>query len=246
MNQELNTDISSTRILTSMDTSPADLDLAGSRSADFYDEAYFQRGKQSGKSLYTDYRWLPELTRSMAKAIVEHIDLSHYDSVVDFGCARGYLVRALVEMKIDAYGLDISQYAITNCDSSIQKRVAVINDGIEKGFMELGLASIDWVIAKDVFEHITPSSLTEVLDQLKTKTKHLYVIVPLGDQGSFRIKDYEQDPSHVIAENEIWWSSLFVSSGFSVDRFNHFVPGVKEEATKLHAKGNGHFLLSRA
>ena len=30
-----------------------------------YDEDYFLRGKQTGKSLYEDYRWLPELTRPM-------------------------------------------------------------------------------------------------------------------------------------------------------------------------------------
>ena len=36
----------------------------------------------------------------------------------------------------------------------------------------------------------------------------LYVLVPLGDMGRYRIPDYELDASHIIAEDEDWWCEL--------------------------------------
>jgi cyclopropane fatty-acyl-phospholipid synthase-like methyltransferase len=74
-------------------------------NSDKYDADYFLRGKASGKSLYDNYRWMPDLTKPMAERIIEHLGIELDDRIMDFGCARGYLVRALTELGQDAYGL---------------------------------------------------------------------------------------------------------------------------------------------
>ena len=36
--------------------------------------------------------------------------------VLDVGCAKGFLVKDFLDLGIDAYGLDISEYALKNCE----------------------------------------------------------------------------------------------------------------------------------
>ena len=210
----------------------------------FFDECYFTNGKLSGKSLYENYRWLPELSYSLAKAICSFTKISFDDVVLDFGCARGYLVRALNEIGIKSFGLDVSKYAIANCDQSIKKKLFLIEDEtLEDACKKLGTGKVDWIIAKDVFEHIKPNILYKKLCEASQLGTNMYVLVPLGDFGIYRISDYELDASHIIAENEKWWFDIFNSANFIVKEFHHKVNGIKESALPLHKNGNGHFIL---
>src|SRR4051794_39820567 len=47
------------------------------------------------------------------------------ESVLDAGCAMGFLVEALRERGVDAYGIDISSYAIANVHESVRDRCRV-------------------------------------------------------------------------------------------------------------------------
>ena len=60
-----------------------------------YDEDYFERGLSSGKSGYDNYRWLPELTIKFAYKIIKELNLREGDRVLDYGCAKGFFVKAL-------------------------------------------------------------------------------------------------------------------------------------------------------
>ena len=84
---------------------------------ELYDENYFERGLQLGISGYTSYSWMPELTLKMAKFLIEDLDLIG-KNVLDFGCAKGYLVKALRIYGISAYGYDASNMHITSTSRS--------------------------------------------------------------------------------------------------------------------------------
>ena len=51
-----------------------------------YDADYYERGIESGKSLYQNYRWMPEATMSMAMALIDYLVIRRGDSVLDLGC----------------------------------------------------------------------------------------------------------------------------------------------------------------
>ena len=57
-----------------------------------------------------DGRWKP-----VAKDIIDHFKLNKGDRVLDIGCAKGFLVKDLLDLGIDAYGVDVSEYALQNC-----------------------------------------------------------------------------------------------------------------------------------
>src|SRR5690349_17560182 len=118
-----------------------------------YDADYFLRGKELGISGYTDYRWLPELTMPMVASMVRHLGIQPDDTILDFGCARGYVVRAFREMGYEAFGYDASTWALDNADPVTAPYLYREESSI------IG-SDFAWVIAKDVLEHIDAANKT--------------------------------------------------------------------------------------
>ena len=114
------------------------------------------------------------------------------DTVLDFGAARGYLVKALRMRGVEAYGCDSSEWAVQNCDEGVKQWMT----------QDLGqIGMVDHIIAKDVFEHIHPVELASILTNLLgTMRKSLLFIVPLTAHNNdpyLRPED-NADPSHII------------------------------------------------
>ena len=75
-----------------------------------YGKLYFDGPREYGYGgYYYDGRW-----KSVAKDIVKKYKLKKKQKVLDIGCGKGFLVKDLVDLGIDAYGVDISKYAIQN------------------------------------------------------------------------------------------------------------------------------------
>ena len=86
-----------------------------------YGEMYFDGPREYGYGGYKyDGRWRP-----VAKDIVEHFNLKPGDKVLDVGCGKGFLVRDLLELGIDAYGIDVSKYALMNCEKEVIGRLQI-------------------------------------------------------------------------------------------------------------------------
>jgi len=184
-----------------------------------YDEDYFLRGKETGKSLYENYRWLPKLTIPMAKNIIARLGIEVDMTVLDYGCACGYTVRALREIGIEAFGVDISEWAIRNCDPTVREWV-VQGSEIPPG--------IDWIIAKDVLEHI-PDVKSVIDKMMDSSAVGIFVAVPLSlvDGQAYVIPDYEKDVTHVHRLTLASWVRMFIRHKWSVECCYRF-RGVKD------------------
>jgi len=156
-----------------------------------YDEAYFLNGKQTGKSSYEAYSWKPDLTLPMADHLKRVLRIKDGDTVLDFGCARGYLVKALRMRGVNACGYDSSEWAVANCDEGVKQFVSNVFPDTD----------FDHIIAKDVFEHIHPVELAHILVSLVgMMRKSMLIIVPLTTHPGepyLRPED-NADPSHLI------------------------------------------------
>jgi SAM-dependent methyltransferase len=82
---------------------------------------YFDGTREQGYGGYRyDGRWLP-----IARDMAAHFKLKAGDRVLDIGCAKGFLMRDLMEVVpgLEAWGLEISQYAIENCHPDARGRI---------------------------------------------------------------------------------------------------------------------------
>ena len=204
-----------------------------------YNEDYFEHGVQTGKSGYQDYRWLPEMTIKFVHKISKELGLREGDKVLDYGCAKGFMVKALRILDICAFGCDISRYSIYNADKEVALYVKLMS-GCNIPFDE----SFRQIIAKDVFEHLTQEQLEITLKECKRVSDRLFVIVPLGDGEKFIIPEYENDVTHILRKPREWWEQKFYDNGWELDRFSYRIIGMKDNWAK-YPKGNGFFFLKR-
>lgn len=86
-----------------------------------YGELYFDGPREYGYGGYRyDGRWRP-----VAKDIIAHFGLAAGARILDVGCAKGFLVKDLMlaEPGLEAFGLDISRYALTHCEPEVVGRL---------------------------------------------------------------------------------------------------------------------------
>jgi len=209
-----------------------------------YNQEYFETGPIAGVSGYMNYRWMPELTIRMAHKFIQSFPIDPKDRVLDFGCAKGYLVRALRILDIEAYGVDISGYAIEKRDGAVSEFCRQISGSDDANLFD---GKYDWMIAKDVFEHIHEPELRVLLQHAHGRVHRIFAAIPLGidnECGKYVIAAYDQDVTHVLAKTFEWWRALFESEGWNLERAKFTYPGCKENWTQKWDQGNGFFILS--
>lgn len=211
-----------------------------SATASLFDEDYYERGEETGRSLYTNYRWLPELTIPMASYLVRQLPIDHSQTVLDFGCAKGYLVLALRMLGYQAYGVDISKYAIEHCPKEVEPYVRVITPNNSLLLPDGSL--YNWVLAKDVLEHVPYEDIDHVLRLIRGAGKKLFTVIPLAMKGRYIVPLYENDVTHFIREDMDWWIERFRRAGFKHRRSSYHIPYFKENY-RWWERGNGFFVL---
>ena len=86
---------------------------------------YFDGTREQGYGGYRyDGRWVP-----IAEDIIRHFGLKAGSRVLDVGCAKGFLVKDLMRVcpGLEAFGLDISEYAVMSCEPEVVGRLHVGN-----------------------------------------------------------------------------------------------------------------------
>lgn len=198
-------------------------------NSDFYDAEYYLTGPASGKSNYENYSWKPDLTLPMADWLKRILHIKNNDKVLDFGCARGYLVKALRMRGVNAYGCDSSEWAIENCDEGVRDYVS----------QEIPDDPFDHIIMKDVAEHICLADLWPTVVKLVQATrKSLLMIVPLSwsrDAPFLRDED-NADPSHINAWPLTEWIDFLsgcvpTDAGYVTGSWHY--PGLKPASSEV-------------
>lgn len=166
-----------------------------SKAINQFNESYYT----AGTSNYKNYKYD---TRFIQRAY----DIDKYlqpRKVLEVGCALGYLVRAMRVLGIEAFGYDVSDYAIKNADPLVKEHVRV-SDGITIPFHDY----FDLVVAFDVLEHIPEPEVYQVLYQISQITDAVFLCQP-----NF-FDPWDRDQTHVTLYPKEWWADQFASHGF--------------------------------
>lgn len=191
------------------------------KDGEYYSEDYFLSGTESGKSSYSSYRWLPDTSLPQALYAKRHLGIQDHHTILDFGCARGFFVKALRMQGMQAYGYDHAEWPIQNCDEAVKNFVS--ND------LNLAPLYYDHIWAKDVFEHLSVNQLMDLFPKMcDAARKSILVIVPLTSYhgGAYKRQEDEADPSHVIR--------------FTLDDWIKFLGGMAKDFTtygSYHLRG---------
>jgi 2-polyprenyl-3-methyl-5-hydroxy-6-metoxy-1,4-benzoquinol methylase len=179
----------------------ADADLQARDStwdlAPLYDEDYF-RSHCGLPYRRGDARW-EEFFGRIADAIVAGL---RPQTVLDAGCAIGFLVEALRERSVDAFGFDISEYAIEQVPAELEPYVwvASITDPIEQSY--------DVIVCIEVLEHLPEAHGAQAVANL------------CDHAGAVLFSSTPEDVTEATHQNvqpATYWAELFAGHGFFRD-----------------------------
>jgi len=202
---------------------------------EFYDEDYFENGRETKKSCLESYHWMPIRSFREALAFVECLNLNENSHVLDFGGGKGFIVKALRILGIRSDVADISRYALKFAPKGSW------NSSIKRNW-DNHCDNYTHIIAKDVFEHLTINQLNSILIKLSNLAPKMMCIVPMGENGKYRIPEYELDKSHILRENEDWWYNAFENNGWKVVQHMPHLKGIKDNWIH-YPEGNHVFVL---
>ncbi len=161
-----------------------------------FDQYYY--ATSCGKPYHRNEEWL-DLFGKIANRIKEEIDPG---TVLDAGCAFGFLVEKLREQGVKAFGCDISEFAISQTHESIKPFcwVGSLVEPLEKKY--------DLIVSIEVLEHIDKGNSEKALINLCNASDDvLFSSTPF---------DYKES-THVNVNNPDYWSEQFAKQGFFRD-----------------------------
>lgn len=135
--------------------------------------------------------------------IADHIvSEAHPNTVLDVGCAMGYLVEALRDRGVEAYGIDVSDYAISQVRADVRPycRVASILEDLPQDLP----ARYDLVVCIEVVEHLYEEDGQEAIARLAS----------YGDRLLFCSSPVDlTEPTHVNVQQPEYWLKRFAAQG---------------------------------
>lgn len=176
-----------------------------------YNQQYYNESANGRTVPYTDTAFWSKNFAVVAQHIV---DTYHPKTVLDAGCALGYLVAALRDLGVEAYGIDVSEYAISQVREDVKPFCAVgsLTDQLPD---ELP-GKYDLVTCIEVLEHLSvEDGRTAIGNLCKYSDQILFSSSP---------SDFE-DITHINVQKREYWSGIFAQ--------NHFYDAVFSRPTWL-------------
>lgn len=160
-----------------------------------YDKNYFENGTKTGVSNYNGYEDSPHY-KQLANYIKEKIS-GYGGKVLEVGCAKGYIVKYLRDIGVDAYGYDISEYAVS---------VSPVKEYLKSGSivkMPFKDKEFEWVYSFDTLEHLHPEEVERAVAELTRISNRQFhsITTPEYSVG--------EDKTHYSMFPIQWWKDKF-------------------------------------
>ncbi len=165
---------------------------------DFYNQDYFE-GKnkvaydsyaQAGGILYAFANWTNELFKP--------------ESVLDAGCAYGFVVKRFQELGIPATGIEYSPYAVSRAVTQ------EIIEGDVRNLSRFKKNSFDLVIGTELLEHIPEKDLVKAVKEMHRVAKRfVFLLICTAESDHIESRGGKGDPSHITMKTRDWWEAFF-------------------------------------
>lgn len=168
----------------------------GTTSAD-YDSSYYRDAHLGG---HGEYSWDSEPWRAFFMEVARRLAaMLEPRTVLDVGCAKGMLVQALVRQGVEAYGFDVSEFAVENAHPDVRARLSVASatQPIEGRY--------DLITCVEVLEHMAPADAQSALDAMCSATDRILFSSTPSDFA---------ESTHINVHPTSQWAAWFAERGF--------------------------------
>lgn len=176
---------------------------------------YFDKKGYCYNGYSYDGRWVP-----IAKRFIKHYNLKSGAKILDIGCAKGYLVYDLLNLGMDATGIDISEYAINCSPPEIRNNLVAFDTRdltwvVDKEF--------DLVLAINVLENLEESDCRKAIREIQRIGKNAFLRLDAwhNTEEKQRMMDWHLTGVTLMSTDD--WEQLFKEEGYKGDYF-WFIP----------------------
>jgi ubiquinone/menaquinone biosynthesis C-methylase UbiE len=179
-----------------------------------YGELYFDGPRKYGYGGYRyDGRWVP-----VAHDIIAHFKLKPGDRILDVGAGKGFLVKDLLKAMpgLEAFGLDISEYALMKCEPEVVGRLHLGN-AVKLPFPD---NSFQAVLSLNTIHNLERADLITALKEIER-------LAP--GRGFVQVDSYRTPEQKAVFEEWVLtakfhdypdgWISLFKEAGYTGDYY---------------------------
>lgn len=167
---------------------------------------------------YGGYYYHPRFWQATVKRFRDYYNLPENASVLDVGCAKGFMLYDFKQLmpQMTVAGIDISEYAIANCQTEV------------KPYLQVGNAkklpypdnSFDLVISINTVHNLPPEECKQALREIQRVTRsHAFVIVDAwrNDEEKERIDKWHLNALTYMHVDD--WVKLFDEVGYKGDYY---------------------------
>ncbi|MCL2839399.1 MAG: glycosyltransferase [Defluviitaleaceae bacterium] len=168
---------------------------------ELYNENYYKDYGTIGLTMdYGDTAHWESFFKGIAKRIVDDFSPK---TVLDVGCAWGYLVTALRDLGVEAYGLDISSYAISKVRDDIKQYCTVgsVLDDLPSEFPDY----YDVVVTIEMIEHLHEEECMAAIEKLCNYSDKIIMSSSSDDIT---------EPTHFNVQQPEYWAKRFAQFGY--------------------------------
>lgn len=177
--------------------------------ADYYDRAYFTDGTKSHYKPYGPGSWADWLVQM----VVQYLE-PRPATILDLGCAYGYVVERFNRAGIDTKGFDISRYAVEE-QGRAPARMWVGDVADPNAWVVTDLA-----LGTELAEHLTPAQARAMLMNGHAFSSRMLLLVAV-DLGAYDA-GADGDGSHIHVVPMAWWEEEARAVGWTVADASHF------------------------
>lgn len=164
--------------------------------SEIYNKEYYENYDVGvGKVNYIDSEYTKDFLTKVAKQIVEDLQPK---VVLDAGCAMGHLVAALRDLGVEAYGIDISQYAIEHVREDIRPFCAA--QSLTEPFPETFPKKFDLILSIEVLEHLYEEDCEKAIANLCSHTDS-FILSSTADDT--------EEITHLNVRQPEYWAKQF-------------------------------------
>jgi len=173
----------------------------GIETAELYDKEYFEKHFNPPYNR-SQARWF-DFFNHIAEELVRSLKPR---TILDVGCAIGFLVEAFWRRGVRAYGIDLSEYAIDQVPEDL-KGFCAVNSVLEP-LPEEFPRTYDLITCIEVLEHMSHDEGQVAVKNIASKTRCILFSSTPHDLT---------EPTHVNVRPVIYWLQSFAEVGFYPD-----------------------------
>ena len=171
----------------------------------YFDRDYFESHNKSNYGSYCDFPFFKDVAKFIYNKFLPR-------DVLEFGCARGFIIRWLRRLGVDAHGVDISTYAVSTAPDEV------------KPYLEIGditnynpIKRYDLVLCLETIEHVDPQDTNKIVKCLFDSTEEYCLIsTPITSKEGTNDNEKDGDHSHINIHTKDYWVNKFKQVGFEV------------------------------